>query len=198
MKSKVLKSNYFLIAASGRDEERDGMRQEIRTNNFVGKKKESHNIVGLGAIGLWVDLKLLYAVGYNSFRGVKKSCGFGHIAAGVFEGIDNQLFLIVLNCPFKGERRDGAGLFSGLKGGRKVMAVDHSIRAEKDSSLHTILEFSHIARPMVLHEHVNGRRGYPSDFLLVFLVEFFDEMVSQQEDIRLPLPKGRDEDGEYV
>jgi len=59
------------------------------------------------------------------------------------------------------------------------MAVDDSIRAEEDSSLHAIFEFSHIARPMVLHEHVNGRSRYPLDFLFMFSVEFFDEIVSQ-------------------
>ncbi len=174
------------------------MGEGIRNNNIVGKKKETHNIVGLEGVGFWIDLKPLYTVGDDSLRGLEKSSGLGHITLGVFESINNQLFLVVLNCPFKGEGRDGAGLFSGLKGGREMMAVNHLIRAEKNSPLHTILEFSHIARPMVLHEHVNGRCGYPSDFLLVFLVEFFDEMISQQEDIRLPLPKGRNEDGEYV
>jgi hypothetical protein len=174
------------------------MREELRNNNSVGKKKETHNIVGLEGVGFGLDLEFLHTVGDHPFCGLEKSGGFGHIAAGVFESINNQLFLIVLNCPFKRKGREGAGLFSGLKSGRKMMGVDHLIRAEKNRSLHTILEFSHIARPMVLHEHVNGRSRYPSDFLFMFLVEFFDEIVSEQKDVCLPLPKGRDENGEYV
>ena len=197
-KSRPLKSNNISTEPRGLDEEKDRMGGEIKNNNYVGKKRETHNNVGLRAIRLWIDSKLLYAVRYNPLRGVKKPGRFVHVSSGVLEGIDDQLFLIVLNCPFKGEGRDGAGLLSGLKGGRKMMAVDHLIRAEKDSSLHTILEFSHVARTMVLHEHVDGRRGNPSDLLFMFLVKFFNKIVSQQEDIRLPLPKGRKENGKYV
>ena len=112
---------------------------EIRNNNYVGKKKETHNIVGLGAIGLWIDLKFFHIVRDNSLCGLEKSCGFGHIAAGIFEGIDDQLFLVVLNCPFEGEGRDCTGLFSGLKSRREMVAVDHPVPAEKDRSLYTIL-----------------------------------------------------------
>jgi hypothetical protein len=174
------------------------MREEIINNNYVGKKEETHNIVGLRAISLGIDLKPFHAIRDNPFCGIEKPGRFGHVPSGVFEGIDDQFPFKVLHCRFKGKGRDGSGLFSGLKGGRQMMAVDYLIRAEKDSSLHTILEFSHIARPMVLHEHVNGRRRYPSDLLFMFLVEFFDEIVGQQEDVRPPLPKGRDENGEYV
>jgi len=135
--------------------------------------------VGLAGVGFGVDLKFLHTVGDHPLCGFEKSGRFGHIATRVFEGIDDQLFLIVLNCPFKGEGRNGTGLFSRLKSRGEVMAVDDSIRAEENGSLHAILEFSHIARPMVLHEHVNGRSRYPLDFLFMFLVEFFDEIVSQ-------------------
>jgi hypothetical protein len=153
------------------------LRGESKNNNYVGKKKETDTIVGLRAISFWVDLKLFHTVRDNPFCGIEKPGRFGHVSSRVFEGIDDQLFFIILNGPFKGEGRDGTGLFSGLKGGRKMMAVDHLIRAEKDGSLHTVLEFSHIARPMVLHEHVNRRSRYPSDLLFMFLVEFVNEMV---------------------
>ena len=155
------------------------MREEIKDDNFVGINKETHIFVGLGAIRFWIDSKLSYAVRYNPLRGFQKSGRLGHVSSGVLESIDDQLFFIVLNCPFKGEGRDGTGLFSGLKGGRKMLTVDHLIRAEKNGSLHAVFEFSHIPWPMVLHEHVNGRSGYPSDLLLMFLVEFVNKTVSQ-------------------
>ena len=198
MKSKVSESNNFSIETRRCDEEGDGRREEIKNNNFVGKEKETHNIVGLGTIRLWINSKLFYAVRDNPVRSLQKPGRLGHVPSGIFESIDDQLFLIALHCSFKGEGRDGTGLFSGLKGGREMIAVDHLIRAEEDGSLHTVFEFSHIAWPMVLHEHVDGRSGYPSDLLLMFLVEFFNKIVSKEEDVRLPLPKGRDEDGEYV
>ena len=93
MKSKVLKSIYFLIKAKVSDDERGGTREETKDNNYVGKKKETHNIVGLGTISLGVDLKLFHTVGDYPLCGLKKSSRFGHIAFRVFEGIDNQLFL---------------------------------------------------------------------------------------------------------
>ena len=144
--------------------------------------------MGLAGVGFGVDLELLDTVGDDPLCGLEQSSCLGHIPSGVFESIDNQLFLIVLNCPFKGEGREGAGLFPSLKRGGEMMTVDDSIRAEEDRSLHTILELSHIARPMVLHEHVNRRSRYPLNFLLMFLVEFVDEIVSQQEDVWFPLP----------
>jgi len=198
MESKFLKTNYFLIEAVSGSEDKYGVGQEIESNNFVGKREKSYTIVGLTTIGLWINSKLFYAVRDNPLRSFQKPGRLGHVSSGVFESINDQLFLIVLNCPFEGKGRDRTGLFSGLKGWREMIAVDHLIRAEQDGSLHAVFEFSHIAWPMVLHEHVNGRSGYPSDFLLMFLVEFFNKMVSQEEDVRLPLPKGRDEDREYV
>ena len=140
-------------------------------------------------------MELFHTVRDDSLCGLEKSGRLGHVPSGVLEGIDDQLSLIVLNSPFEGERRNGAGLFSGLKSGGEMMAVDHLIRAEEDRSLNAILEFSHIARPMVLHEHVNGWRGYPPDLLFMLSVEFFNKAVSQKEDVGLPFPEGRDEMG---
>ena len=157
MKSKVSNSNYFLIEAKSRSEDGNGIREENKSNNFVVKKEKTHKVVGLGTIRLWIDSKLFYAVRYNPLSGFQKSCRFGHISPGVFECIDDQFFLVVLNCPFKGEGRNCTGLFSGLKGRRKMVAVDNTIRTKKDSSLDAILEFSHITWPVVLNEHVNGR-----------------------------------------
>jgi len=72
--------------------------------------------VGLAGVGFGVDLKFLHTVGDHPLCGFEKSGRFGHIATRVFEGIDDQLFLIVLNCPFEGEGREGTGLFASLKG----------------------------------------------------------------------------------
>jgi len=156
MESKFLKTNYFLIEAMSGSEDKYGVGQEIESNNFVGKKEKSYKIVGLGTIRLWINSKLFYAVRDNPLRSLQKPGRLGHVSSGVFESIDDQLFLIALNCSFKGEGRDGTGLFSGLKGGREMIAVDHLIRAEEDGSLYRILKLSHIAWPMVLHEHVDS------------------------------------------
>ena len=90
MKSKVSESNNFLIETRRCDEEGDGTREEIKNSNFVGKEKETHNIVGLRAIRLWINLKLLYVARYNPLRGFQKPGRFGHVSSGVFEGIDDE------------------------------------------------------------------------------------------------------------
>ncbi len=43
------------------------MRDEIKGDNCVGKKNETHKIVGSGAIRLWINSKLLDAVRDNPF-----------------------------------------------------------------------------------------------------------------------------------
>ena len=60
------------------------MREEIKNNNFVGKKKETHNIVGLGAISLWINLKLFHTVRDNPLCGLEKPGRLGHIASWSF------------------------------------------------------------------------------------------------------------------
>ena len=50
MKSKVSNSNYFLIEAISRSEDGNGIREENKSNNFVGKKEKTHKVVGLGTI----------------------------------------------------------------------------------------------------------------------------------------------------
>ena len=89
MKSKGSNSNYFLIEAKSRSEDGNGIREESKSNNFVGKERETHNIVGLGTIRLWIDLKLLYTVRDYPLRGIKKPGRFGHISPGIFKSIDN-------------------------------------------------------------------------------------------------------------
>jgi hypothetical protein len=89
MKSKVSNSNYFLIEVKSRSEDGNGIREENKSNNFVGKKEKTYKVVGLGTIRFWIDLKLLYDVRYNPLRGIKKPGRFGHISPGIFKSIDN-------------------------------------------------------------------------------------------------------------
>jgi hypothetical protein len=65
------------------------MREENKSNNFVGKKEKTHKVVGLGTISLRVDLKPFHAVRDNPLSGVKQPGRFGHISPGIFKSIDN-------------------------------------------------------------------------------------------------------------
>lgn len=103
MKSKVSNSNHFLIEAKSRCEDGNGIREENKSNDFVGKKKETHNFVGLGTIRFWIDLKLLYTVRDYPLRGVEKPGCFGHVSTGILKGIDDQLLFEVFHCFFKRE-----------------------------------------------------------------------------------------------
>jgi hypothetical protein len=65
------------------------MESELKNDKFVGENRGTHNLVGLRAIDIRINSKLLYAVRNDPLCGFKKSGCFGHIASGVFQGIDD-------------------------------------------------------------------------------------------------------------
>jgi len=79
----------------------DGIRGRNKNNNFVGEEKETHKVVGSGAVELRIDSKLLNAVRDDPLSGLKKSGSLGHIASGVFQSIDNEFLFEVFHGSFK-------------------------------------------------------------------------------------------------
>jgi hypothetical protein len=123
MESKVSESNIFLIETRRCHEGGDGRREELKNNNFVGKKKETHKIVGLRTIRLWINSKLFYTVRYNPFRGFQKPGRLSHVSSGVFEGINHSLPFKILDCCIEGKGL--LGVFLLFKGEGEMVAVDH-------------------------------------------------------------------------
>ncbi len=103
MESKVSKSDFFLIEAKGWNENKSEIREGTKKNDFVGNGEKNYRIVGLGTIGLRIDLKFLYTVRDNPLRGVEKSGCFGHVSSGILKGIDDQFLFEVFHCFFKRE-----------------------------------------------------------------------------------------------
>ena len=53
--------------------------------------------------------------------------------------------------------------------------------------LDAVLEFAHVARPVVAHEHVDGGRAESRDVLAVLEVHLLDKVVGEQKDVGLAL-----------
>ncbi len=90
-----------MIGGRREDDERNGIRDEIICNNYVGKKGGTDNIVGLETISLGVDSKLFYAVRDDSLCGLEKPGGLGHITPGVFQGVNDEFSFEVVHRSFQ-------------------------------------------------------------------------------------------------
>ena len=115
----------------------------------------TNKIVGLGAVGLRVDLQFFDAVRDDPLGGLKEPCRLRHVPPRIFQGIDDQLFFKIDDLAFEGPGRDCPGSLPGLKGRGQMVAVNHPVVTENDGPFDTILKLPNIARPVVLHEHVN-------------------------------------------
>lgn len=51
--------------------------------------------------------------------------------------------------------------------------------------LDAVLEFAHVAWPVITHEHVDGGRAQACDVLAVLEVHLRDKVVGQKQDVRL-------------
>jgi hypothetical protein len=96
------------------------------------------------------------------------------------------------------EVRQGAALLAGLKRRRQVVAVDGPLFAEQHGPFDAVFQFTHIAGPVVGHEHIDGRRGEPLDLPAVLFGIALQKKVRQQQDIRFALPQRRHVDGKHV
>ena len=100
-RSKAFESNYFFDCSEKLKKGGDGIRRESKNNNFVGKEKETHKIVGSGGVDFRLDSKLLNAVRDDPLGGLKKSGSLGHITPGVFQGIDDEFLFEIFHGSFK-------------------------------------------------------------------------------------------------
>ncbi len=79
-----------------------------------------------------------------------------------------------------------------------MITVDDLLVAHDHSSLNPVLQLPDVTRPVVRHEHVDGRRGNPADLLVVMLAVVIKEVFCKQEDIGLTFPKGGQIDWEDI
>ena len=67
--------------------------------------------------------------------------------------------------------------------------------AEDDGPFDDVLQLPDVAGPVVFHQQFLRHAGDGLDMLVEFLVVGVDEVVGQNDDIILPVPEGREEDG---
>ena len=113
-----------------------------------------------GARGLTIlpkfDSVFLGLVGKFPHSRLKQLCCHGHIAAGVLQGIDDHLSFETGYGLIEGAGWHSARLLSGLQSWGEVITSNHASLAKENGPLDAILEFAHISRPVVLHEHIDG------------------------------------------
>ena len=63
---------------------------------------------------------------------------------------------------------DCPGRIGCLQRWRQMVPVNNSVAAQQYRSLNTVLQLTHVARPMIRHHHVNRRRTDPPDIVTHF------------------------------
>ena len=121
--------------------------------------KGKNSFLNKSAVLAIIHAVLLCFVSKFSDRGLQNLGGHGDLAAGVFEGIDDHFFLQAGDGVFQRQGGHGVGFFSGLKGRRQMITVNNAFLAQQHRPFDAVFQFSDVSRPVVFHEHVNGRRG---------------------------------------
>ncbi len=69
--------------------------------------------------------------------------------------------------------------------------MDNALFTEKHRAFQAVFQLPDIARPVVIHQHVDGGCRKTFDVLVVFFGIFFQEIVGKQQNIRFPLSQRR-------
>ena len=76
--------------------------------------------------------------------------------------------------------------------------MNHLAVAHEHGPFEGVLQLADVAGPVIAREHVDRGRGDPADVTVMFLREFFEEVVDEQQEIGLSLAQRRHEHGEHV
>jgi hypothetical protein len=117
----------------------------------------------------------------------------------MLQGIGNHLLFQgeqhVLQAAFRFQDR---GVIALLQARRQMMGFDDAICTENDGPFDTVFQFPDIPRPMIIHEQVRCRSGDAREFSVQFPGVFLNEMIGEEDNVRLALPQRRNDDGENV
>src|SRR5208337_1579150 len=75
---------------------------------------------------------------------------------------------------------------------------DLAVIGDEDGSFDDVLEFSHIPRPFIIHQHIHGFGRYLFDLLSHFEAISFKIVIHECTDVFLPLPERRNLQGYNV
>src|SRR5262245_44962575 len=147
-----------------------------------------HSILEASAI----DAILLDLVADDAFRRAQHSGSFGAVAAGGLEGVLYEVLFVGLDSL--GERRAHHRTlgFGCLKARGQMVTVDAVAVTNTSCSLYCVFQLAHVSGPMIAHQHIDRGSRYPLNILAMLQRVFLQKVVGQKQDIRLPLPQGRD------
>ena len=123
---------------------------------------------------------------------------------GLFEGLEDQVRFEVVDDL--AERESAGGQLGnrdrwrrGLRDlGRQVVDLDFALDAEDNESLYQVLEFAHVARPVVAAEQLHGLGAEAAHLTLLVGVGHLQEVVDQQRNVVPAVSEGRDLDRDHV
>ena len=78
------------------------------------------------------------------------------------------------------------------------MRVHDLAVADDDRALDGVLELADVPRPVICHEHVDGRRRDALDVLAVRERCLLEEMIREQQQVRFPLAERRKKNREHI
>ena len=109
--------------------------------------------------------------------------GTGHVAIAGLEFSHDHL---VFQRGHGGIERAG-GAFLGwilfLQRRRQMMRFNRLPRTQQNGALDAILQFAHVAGPMVADQQINRRGGYAPHVFTAVLAELVHEMIGQQQQV---------------
>ena len=124
----------------------------------------------------------------DAFRGAKNPRGLYPIAACGLQRVLNEVSLIRADGFSERDLAEGTGGLSGLKRRRKMMGMYDATVANKYCALDRILEFAHVPRPVIGHQHIDRRCGDPPDGLAVLGGILPEKAIGEKQDVGLALP----------
>ena len=135
----------------------------------------------------------------NSQTGIHIFCCFCLIASIFLESLNNKIFFKIFYCYREGQRVfPRINRFRRLEGGRQMNPFDGVVITDQYSPFHAVLQFPHIAGPVILDEQIYGGSGYPFYVLVVFTVELVKKVLGQKQNIGSSFPEWWQVDGKDI
>ena len=123
--------------------------------------------------------------------------GLLDVAAGAAQCRDDQQLLHFLHGHARAES-PSAWRIPDLGEEGEILFRQHAAAAGHHGALHGVLQFAHVARPVVVHQHLEGAFGDLAASLAQLVRKPLHEVARQQRNVLAPLAQRRDADLDHV
>ena len=131
-----------------------------------------------------VNAELLDFVRENARSGRKAAGCSSHFTPAAFEGVAYDVTFVRFNHKLEVSAYRSSARLVRLDGRREMMRVNDVFFCQKHRTFNRILEFTHIARPRVTHEHFNRPASKTTNVLAHQTAVMFNKVIRQQHNIR--------------